>query len=48
MIVLNIGVFVLCIAVSFVAAHGNACDKGAIFDSRCFNIPKEEVANLIY
>lgn len=22
--------------------------KGAMFDSRCFNIPKEEVANLIY
>ena len=22
--------------------------KGALFDSRCFNIPKEEVANLIY
>lgn len=25
-----------------------ACDKGALFDARCFNIPKEEVANLIY
>ena len=25
-----------------------AADKGAIFDARCFNIPKEEVANLIY
>ena len=25
-----------------------AIDKGAMFDSRCFNIPKEEVANLIY
>ena len=25
-----------------------ALDKGAMFDSRCFNIPKEEVANLIY
>jgi len=23
-------------------------NKGAMFDSRCFNIPKEEVANLIY
>lgn len=22
-----------------------ACDKGAIFDARCFNIPKEEVTN---
>jgi tRNA(His) 5'-end guanylyltransferase len=26
----------------------NAAEKGAIFDARCFNIPKEEVTNLIY
>ena len=25
-----------------------AVEKGAMFDSRCFNIPKEEVANLIF
>ena len=25
-----------------------AIDKGAMFDARCFNIPKEEVCNLIY
>lgn len=25
-----------------------ARDKGAMFDARCFNIPKEEVCNLIY
>lgn len=25
-----------------------AANKGAMFDARCFNIPKEEVANLIY
>ena len=25
-----------------------ACQKGATFDARCFNIPREEVANLIY
>lgn len=25
-----------------------ACEKGAMFDARCFNIPKEEVTNLIY
>ena len=24
-----------------------AIEKGAMFDSRCFNIPKEEVANLL-
>lgn len=26
----------------------NAVDKGAMFDCRCFNIPKEEVTNCIY
>lgn len=25
-----------------------ACETGAMFDSRCFDIPKEEVTNLIY
>lgn len=29
-------------------AYFKTSDKGATFDSRCFNIPKEEVANLIY
>ena len=29
-------------------AHMCARYKGAMFDARCFNIPKEEVANLIY
>lgn len=29
-------------------AYLNASKKGAMFDSRCFNIPKEEVTNLIY
>lgn len=28
--------------------YNKAIDKGAMFDSRCFNIPKEEVTNLIY
>ena len=28
--------------------YSKALEKGAMFDSRCFNIPKEEVANLIY
>lgn len=28
--------------------HLNASLKGAMFDCRCFNIPKEEVTNLIY
>ena len=28
--------------------YSKAIDKGAMFDARCFNIPKEEVANLIY
>lgn len=30
------------------AVYWNAIDNGAMFDARCFNIPKEEVANLIY
>ena len=29
-------------------AYTDAIDKGAMFDARCFNIPKEEVTNLIY
>lgn len=28
--------------------YWNAYGKGAMFDARCFNIPKEEVTNLIY
>lgn len=28
--------------------YGKAYDRGAMFDARCFNIPKEEVCNLIY
>ena len=28
--------------------YAKACSKGAMFDTRCFNIPKEEVTNLIY
>ena len=30
------------------AAHQKALEMGAMFDARCFNIPKEEVCNLIY
>lgn len=32
----------------FREAYKKAINKGAMFDARCFNIPKEEVANLIY
>ena len=28
-------------------AHCRALERGAMFDARCFNVPKEEVANLI-
>lgn len=31
-----------------VSVYINASDKGAMFDCRCFNIPKEEVTNCIY
>lgn len=30
------------------AVYAKAAEKGAMFDARCFNIPKEEVTNLIY
>lgn len=30
------------------SVYKNAVNKGAMFDARCFNIPKEEVTNLIY
>ena len=29
-------------------SYMKSIDKGAMFDARCFNIPKEEVTNLIY
>ena len=32
----------------YFTALRNAVDKGAMFDARCFNIPKEEVVNLVY
>lgn len=32
----------------YIAAYEKAIEKGAMFDARCFNIPKEEVTNLIY
>lgn len=34
--------------VDYVNALKDASIAGALFDSRCFNIPKEEVTNLIY
>lgn len=30
------------------SVYKNAVNKGAMFDARCFNIPKEEVTNLCY
>lgn len=33
---------------TFGNAYKNALSKGAMFDARCFNIPKEEVTNCIY
>ena len=32
----------------YIAAYEKAVEKGAMFDARCFNIPKEEVTNPIY
>ena len=34
--------------IKYYATLINCRDEGAMFDARCFNIPKEEVANLIY
>ena len=31
-----------------VATYSDAYNRGAMFDARCFNIPKEEVTNYIY
>ena len=32
----------------YIITLSTAVEKGAMFDARCFNIPKEEVTNLIY
>ena len=32
----------------FKEVYAKAVNKGAMFDARCFNIPKEEVTNLVY
>ena len=34
--------------VAQIQIYKQAAEKGAMFDARCFNIPKEEVTNLIY
>lgn len=34
--------------VDYIIALINAQEKGAMFDARCFNIPREEVCNLVY
>jgi tRNA(His) 5'-end guanylyltransferase len=36
------------VADKLLTTYANALNKGAMFDARCFNIPKEEVTNLIY
>lgn len=35
-------------AVRLEEVYRNALERGAMFDARCFNIPKEEVCNLVY
>jgi tRNA(His) 5'-end guanylyltransferase len=34
--------------IKLLKAYQTAAEKGAMFDARCFNIPKEEVTNLVY
>lgn len=36
------------IEAEYLATYHKAIDKGAMFDARVFNIPKEEVTNLVY
>lgn len=36
------------ITLKYIEAYNKSLVNGAMFDSRCFNIPKEEVCNLIY
>ena len=36
------------IALKYIETYSKSLVNGAMFDSRCFNIPKEEVCNLIY
>ena len=35
-------------SVKLMKTYQNAAEKGAMFDARCFNIPKEEACNLVY
>lgn len=35
-------------AMQYIVAYNKSMANGAMFDARCFNIPKEEVCNLIY
>lgn len=34
--------------IKYIDIYREALNKGAMFDARCFNIPKEEVTNLVY
>lgn len=34
--------------IKYLDIYREALNKGAMFDARCFNIPKEEVTNLVY
>ena len=35
-------------SVDLLRAYDEALNKGAMFDARCFNVPKEEVTNFVY
>ena len=41
-------IFITDSEIKLIDTYERAREKGAMFDARCFNIPKEEVANLIY
>ena len=41
-------IFVTDEEIKLIDTYSRATEKGAMFDARCFNIPKEEATNLVY
>ena len=41
-------IFVTDEEIKLIDTYSRAVEKGAMFDARCFNIPKEEACNLVY
>ena len=41
-------IFITDAEIKLIDTYSRAVEKGAMFDARCFNIPKEEACNLVY